>query len=82
MGDVLGQSVLGALLVALSFAVLEQAPFAASASLLYALLFGLVVMPLWVVAVLIPLRPQRIDLAFTALYWLALIVIAAAALAL
>lgn len=82
MGDVLGQSVLGALLVALSFAVLAQAPFAVGASLFYALLFGLVVMPLWVVAVLIPLRPQRIDFAFTVVYWLALIVIAVAALAL
>jgi hypothetical protein len=82
LGDVLGQSVLGALLVALSFGVLAQAPFAAGASLLYALLFGVVVMPLWVVAVLIPLRPQTIDVVFTALYWLALIVIAVAALAL
>jgi hypothetical protein len=70
------------LLVALAAAVLSEASFAAWASLVYALLFGVVVMPLWVVAVLIPLRPERVDLSFTAVYWLALIVIAVAALSL
>jgi hypothetical protein len=82
MGDVLGQALLGILLLALAVAAATGAGFAAWASLLYAALFGVVVMPLWVIAVLIPLRPQRLDLAFTAVYWLALIVIGAAALAL
>ena len=82
LGDVLGQAVLGILLLALAVASAVGASFAAWASLLYAVLFGVVVMPLWVVAVLIPLRPQRLDLIFTAVYWLTLIVIAVAGLAL
>lgn len=82
LGDVLGQAVLGILLLALAIAAATGASFAAWASLLYAALFGIVVMPLWVVAVLIPLRPQRLDLIFTAVYWLVLIVIGVAALAL
>jgi hypothetical protein len=47
-------------------------------ALVYGLLFGVVVMPLWVLAVLIPLRPRAIDYAFTGVYWtvLALIVVA------
>ncbi|MDQ3659733.1 MAG: hypothetical protein M3454_01465 [Actinomycetota bacterium] len=82
LGDVLGQAVLGILLLVLAIAVTAEASFATWASLLYAALFGVVVMPLWVVAVLIPLRPRRPDLVFTTVYWLALIVIGVAALAL
>jgi hypothetical protein len=82
LGDVLGQALLGILLLALAVATATGASFATSASLVYAALFGVVVMPLWVVAVLIPMRPQRLDLVFTAVYWLALIVIGVAALAL
>ena len=82
LGDVLGQAVLGILLLALAVATATGTSFATSASLVYAALFGVVVMPLWVVSVLIPLRPQRLDLVFTAVYWLALIVIGVAALAL
>ncbi len=82
LGDVLGQAVLGVLLLALAAAAVSGASFVSWASLLYAALFGVIVMPLWVVAVLIPLRPQRLDLVFTAVYWLALVVVAVAALAL
>ncbi|MDQ3217385.1 MAG: hypothetical protein ACR2I4_02905 [Actinomycetota bacterium] len=82
LGDVLGQAVLGVVLLALAVAAATGASFAAWASLLYATAFGVVVMPLWVVAVLIPLRPHRVDLVFTAVYWLALIGIGVAALAL
>jgi hypothetical protein len=82
LGDVLGQAVLGILLLALAAAAVSGASFVSLASLFYAVLFGVIVMPLWVVAVLIPLRPQRLDLVFTGVYWLALIVIAIAALAL
>jgi hypothetical protein len=38
-------------------------------------------MPVWVLAVLIPLRPGWVDYAFTTIYWLALGVIVAAVLA-
>jgi hypothetical protein len=40
------------------------------------------VIPLWTVAVLIPLRPGGLDIGFTVLYWTSLAVIVASALAL
>jgi hypothetical protein len=42
--------------------------------------FGVVVMPIWILAVLIPLRPRAPDYAFTGIYWFALLAIAVAAL--
>ncbi|HEU4480424.1 MAG TPA: hypothetical protein VFS18_00940, partial [Actinomycetota bacterium] len=47
----------------------------------YALLFGIVVMPIWTLGVLIPLPPEAPDYSFTALYWGTLVLIAVAALA-
>jgi hypothetical protein len=81
MGDVVGQAVLGVLLGALAIAVASGAGWSRWAALAYGLLFGLVVMPIWTVAVLIPLRPGRIDVGFAVLYWLTLILIVVAALA-
>lgn len=81
IGDVTGQAVLGLLLVALAALILEGAAWARWAALGYALLFGVAVMPLWVLAVLLPLPPERIDYAFTTLYWLALVIAAVAAIA-
>jgi len=75
LADVTGQAILGLLLAGLAVAVSLEAGWARWAALAYALLFGLVVMPLWVLAVLIPLPPERIDYAFTATYWLTLITI-------
>jgi hypothetical protein len=46
------------------------------------LLFGIVVMPIWILAVLIPSSPGRLDYAYTAVYWIVLFVIVAGALAL
>ena len=82
IGDVIGQAVLGLLLAGLAVAVAGGADWARWPALVYALLFGVVVMPIWVLAVLIPLRPQAIDYAFTGTYWALLAVIAIAALAL
>ena len=81
MGDVVGQGVLGVLLITCAFAVAGGAVWARAAAAAYALLFGIVVMPLWTLAVLIPLRPRFADYAFTGVYWssLALIVVAAVA---
>ncbi len=76
LADVTGQAILGLLLAGLAVAVSLEAGWARWAALAYALLFGLVAMPLWVLAVLIPLPPGRTDYAFTASYWLALIAIA------
>ena len=79
LGDVIGQAVLGVLLAGLSVAVALGAGWARWAALAYALLFGLLVMPVWVLAVLIPSDPRRIDYVFTATYWILLVLIAIAA---
>ncbi len=79
LGDVLGQAILGLLLSGLAAAAALGAGWPRWPSLVYAGLFGLVVMPLWTLAVLIPLPPGRIDYAFTAFYWATLVVIALAA---
>ncbi len=82
LGDVTGQAILGLLLAAVAGAVALDQSWARWAALAYGALFALVVMPMWTLAVLIPMRPQRIDITFTTVYWamLALIVISALAL--
>ena len=82
MGDVIGQAVLGVFLVALGMAAALGAGWVRWPALGYALLFGILVMPVWTLAVLIPLPPERVDYAFTAVYWGSLVLIAVAALAL
>jgi hypothetical protein len=81
VGDVVGQAILGVLLAGLAVAVAADAAWARWGALGYGLLFGLVVMPLWVLAVLLPLQPKGIDRAFTATYWILLLVIVVAAIA-
>ena len=44
-----------------------------------AALFALLAMPVWVLGVLLPLRPRAIDYTFTVCYWAALVVTAVAA---
>ena len=78
LGDVVGQAALGAILFAMAIGIAMGVGWVALA---YALAFGLVVMPVWVLAVLIPLPPRPPDYAFTVAYWLALAVIAVAAIA-
>jgi hypothetical protein len=80
LADVIGQAILGVALAGLAVAVGLDVDWARWPALVYGLLFGLVVMPIWTLAVLIPLRPRRPDYAFTILYWVNLFVIAAAAL--
>jgi hypothetical protein len=82
MGDVIGQGMLGALLVGLALGIASGATALRWAALAYAVVFGVLVMPLWTIAVLIPMRPGRVDAGFTTLYWVTLAVIAVAALAL
>jgi hypothetical protein len=81
LGDVIGQAVLGAILVAMALGVGVGVGWMRWAALTYALAFGLIVMPVWVLAVLIPLPPRPLDYAFTVAYWLGLGVIAVAAIA-
>lgn len=80
--DVIGQSILGLLLLGLAIGLFAGAGWPRWGALAYGLLFGVVVMPLWVLAVLIPLRPRAIDYAFTGIYWAMLVLIVVAALAL
>jgi hypothetical protein len=81
LGDVIGQAILGLLLTGVALTVALDVGWARWVALTYALLFGVVVMPIWVLAVLIPMHPGKIDFAFTALYWLALAAIAVSAIA-
>ena len=82
LGDVTGQAVLGLLLGGLAVAIGLEQGWARWAALIYGILFGLLVMPMWTLAVLFPMKPTGIDYAFTAVYWTALAVIVGAALAL
>lgn len=82
IADVWGQAFLGLLLAATAIGVAIGATWMRWVALAYALLFGLVVMPVWVLAVLLPLRPKMIDYAFTISYWVALVVIGIASFAL
>jgi hypothetical protein len=77
--DVVGQAILTSVLVVLALLEAGGVGWARWVALAYALLFGLIVMPLWIMAVLIPSRPGRTDLAYTAAYWLGLAVVAVAA---
>lgn len=81
IADVIGQAVLGILLIGLAVATAAGAGWTRWAALVYALLFGVAVMPVWVLAVLIPLQPRALDYAFTGLYWVGLIGIAVASIA-
>lgn len=78
--DVVGQSILGILLSGLAAGLALGAGWPRWGALVYGLLFGVVVMPIWVLAVLIPLRPRAIDYAFTGVYWTVLVLIVVAAL--
>jgi len=80
--DVNGQALLGVILIALAVALSFGTGWPRWPALAYGLLFGVVVMPIWVLAVLIPSSPGRLDYAFTAVYWLLLFVIVGGALAL
>lgn len=79
--DVNGQALLGAILLALAVALALGARWPRWPALAYGLLFGIVVMPIWILAVLIPGSPGRLDYVFTALYWIVLFVIVAGTLA-
>ncbi|HEX2129192.1 MAG TPA: hypothetical protein VHF58_08240 [Solirubrobacterales bacterium] len=79
--DVVGQAILGMVLAGLAVALAEGAGWPRWGALVYGLLFAVVVMPIWVLAVLIPLRPRAIDYAFTGVYWAVLVLVVVAALA-
>ncbi|MFN2526838.1 MAG: hypothetical protein ABR505_11345 [Actinomycetota bacterium] len=80
LADVIGQAILGLLLAGLAVALAAGATWARWPALFYGLLFGTIVMPVWVLGVLIPMRPAAVDYAFTAVYWLSLAAIVVSAL--
>ena len=80
MADVVGQAILAAVLVVLAVGAGGGHSWARWGALAYGLLFGLLVMPVWTLAVLLPLPPGKADYAFTAAYWTALAAIVLAAI--
>jgi hypothetical protein len=82
IADVWGQAILGVLLALTAAFVQMGDGWARWVAVAYGLLFGLAVLPVWILGVLIPMRPRKPDYAFTAVYWVGLIVIVVAALAL
>lgn len=80
LNDVIGQVILAVFLLAAAGGLALGAGWVRWVALAYALLFGLAVMPVWILAVLIPLRPGWADYSFTALYWLALALIGVSAI--
>ena len=82
IADVWGQAILGVLLTALALGLAFGVTWLRWVALVYAALFALVAMPVWVLGVLLPLKPRAVDYSFTVVYWLGLLVIAAAAIAL
>jgi hypothetical protein len=81
LADVVGQAILAVVLLGLAAAILEDQAWARWPSLAYALLFAVIVMPIWTLGVLLPMRPRAIDYGFTGVYWATLAVIAVAAIA-
>jgi hypothetical protein len=79
IADVIGQAVLGVVLLGIAGALAAGASWAEWAAAVYGALFGLLVMPVWVLAVLLPLRPGVPDYAFTAVYWAGALTVAVAA---
>lgn len=79
MGDVIGQAALASLLVAIALGLATGATWLRWFALGYAVLFGILVMPVWTLAILVPMDPRPIDYGFTAAYWGSLVLIGVAA---
>ncbi len=78
--DAIGGAVLGGMLCLIAILVWQEIGWARWPALVYAVLFAFVVMPIWTLAVLIPLPPGAPDWIFTTLYWGTLGVVGIAAL--
>ncbi len=78
--DVIGQGLLGIMLGSLALFLAVGHAWPRWVALVYALAFGLVVMPIWVLGVLIPSSPRALDYAYTFVYVAGLVATALAAL--
>ena len=78
--DLLGGTVLGSLLLVTAALVMNDVSWARWPALIYGSLFAVVVMPIWTLAVLIPLPPGALDYAFTGLYEGTLVAVVVASL--
>lgn len=81
IADVYGGALLAGLLVILALLVAADIGIARWMAFTYGLLFAVIVMPVWTLGVLLPMRPGAIDYAFAASYWLTLVLIVVAAVA-
>ena len=79
--DVWGQAVLGVLLALLAVLVAVGADWARWLAVAYAAIYAFVGMPVWILGVLIPLPPRAIDYAYAVVYYVVLVVIGVAAIA-
>lgn len=79
MSDVVGQAVLAVILAVSAIAIAAGAGWVRWVAFGYAALFAVIVMPIWTLAILIPMEPRRLDYAFTATYWGSLFLIGVAA---
>ena len=80
--DLYGGMALALLLVGVAAGVLAEFGWMRWVAFGYAALFALVVTPIWVLAVVIPARPDTLEKALVGAYWLSLAAIAVAALSL
>lgn len=78
--DVWGQAVLAVLLLAIAAGIVSGIEWLQWAALGYSALFAFVAMPVWVLGILLPMRPRALDYAFTVTYWLVLFAIGVAAI--
>lgn len=77
--DVWGQGILGLCLVLIALGVSPDVGWPRWSALAFAVVFGVVVMPVWVLSVLIPMRPGVVDYVFTAAYWSGIVIVGIAA---
>ena len=80
IADVWGQAVLAVLLAVTATGIALGADWLRWVAFVYAALFALLAMPVWVLGVLLPMRPRAVDYSFTVVYWALLIAIGIAAL--
>jgi hypothetical protein len=78
--DAAGGALLAVILGGVAVGAGAGATWAKWAAFIYALIFGLVVMPIWTLGVLIPMHPKGVDYAFTGAYWVTLLLIGVVAI--